>query len=173
MWREEINNYKCFSPEKHNKLRTNTVVSIIPYRDLAILKFPLENRMCYKMSSQDSTWKSWVGFVLHDLDFPAYLGFWLSIRGGNWKLRMSSLKQMAPIFLALALDRTIYLHLVPYHLAEMVRCPSSVLQHLKDGGFVASFIGNKSKQVAMDEALEMGINRETKPLLHRTDSLYI
>ena len=84
---------------------------------------------------------------------------------------MGSLKQMAPIFHAL--DRTTYLHLVPHHLAEMVRCPSSVLQHLKDGGFVASFIGNKWKQVAMDEALEMGINRETKPLLHRTDSLYI
>ena len=38
---------------------------------------------------------------------------------------------------------------------------------------MASFTGNKCKQVAMDEALEMGINRETKPLVYRTGSLYI
>ena len=60
------------------------------------------NSFLDKMSSQHSTWKFRVGFVLHD--FSAYLVLWLSIRGGNWKLRMGSFKQMALIFHAL--DRT-------------------------------------------------------------------
>ena len=49
-----------------------------------------------QQSLQDDIWKFWSQFVFSDCF--SYVGLYLAIRGGNWNLRVSSLKQMAPMF---------------------------------------------------------------------------
>jgi len=44
----------------------------------------------------------------------------------NWKLRVSSLRKMAPLFAAY--DRTTYQQLIPNHLADIPTFPAHVLQ---------------------------------------------
>ena len=50
------------------------------------------------MADMDETWKFWYGFVFQDC--LAYMGLYTSIRSGNWTLRLSSLKEMCPLFTA-------------------------------------------------------------------------
>ena len=45
---------------------------------------------CEQMARDDDTWKLWMQFVFTDC--YSYLALYLAIRGGNWKLRLSSLK---------------------------------------------------------------------------------
>jgi hypothetical protein len=50
-----------------------------------------------------------------------------SIRGRNWDLRNISLKKLVCLFHAF--DRQNYQRLIPYHLADILTFPESVLQH--------------------------------------------
>ena len=43
------------------------------------------------MEEKDLNWKFWKQFV-----FVAYVGLFLAIRSGNWKLRVASIKLMPP-----------------------------------------------------------------------------
>ena len=56
-------------------------------------------RFVYQMAEVDDTWKLWVDFVF--VNCYSYITLYLAIRGSDWKLRISSLKQMAPLFAAL------------------------------------------------------------------------
>ena len=51
-----------------------------------------------KVSSKDDTWKFWCQFIFKDC--LAYIALYLAIRCKNWKLRVSALKLMAPLFAA-------------------------------------------------------------------------
>ena len=68
-----------------------------------------------RMSEVDDTWKFWARFVFRD--GYSYIGLYLAIRGSNWKLRISSLKLMAPIFAAF--DRDTYERIIPNHVADL------------------------------------------------------
>ena len=57
-----------------------------------------------KQSTADDTWRFWKQFVLEDCF--AYVCLFIAIRSGNWRLRVSSLKQMAPLFVTF--DRPSY-----------------------------------------------------------------
>ena len=48
-----------------------------------------------EMAVRDDTWRFWKQFVL--VDCFSYIGLYLAIIGSNWNLRVSSLKQMAPL----------------------------------------------------------------------------
>ena len=83
----------------------------------------------------------------------------------QWNLRLGSLKIMAPIFHAF--DSSNYIHIIPNNIAEMLCLPPSLLDHFKNGGFVASIKGNTWSSVALDEGHEMCINKDVKAAISK------
>jgi hypothetical protein len=65
-----------------------------------------------------------------------------------------------------AFDRQNYQRLIPYHLADILTFPESVLQHLSNGCFSTSISGKDMFSVALDEAHEMEINLKSKNALN-------
>ena len=95
-----------------------------------------------KQQSLQDTWKFWTQFVFNDCF--SYVGLYLAIRGGNWNLRVSSLKQMAPLFAAF--DRDYYARIIPHHLADIQQYPPDILKCLEAGAFVVSITMGRWKQ---------------------------
>ena len=93
----------------------------------------------HKMAEVDSVWKLWVDFVFTNCH--CYLTLYLAILGGNWKLRLISLKQMAPLFAAF--DRDMYEKFIPKHLADLKQFPASVMESLEAGGFTVSTVNGE------------------------------
>lgn len=97
-----------------------------------------------------------------------------AIRTGNWKLRVSSLKQMASLFAAF--DRPSYQKIIPQHLADILTYPEKIRQCFECGAFVVSIKNRPGHSVALDECHEMCINKDmnsaivqpTKPYLQKT-----
>ncbi|KAJ8048225.1 hypothetical protein HOLleu_00456 [Holothuria leucospilota] len=111
----------------------------------------------HKMSANE-TYKLWDSFIHRDA--LAYILLFVAIRTGNWHLRIGALKKMAPLFHAF--DRPTYLRLIPRHLLDVLQMPNTMLDHLQNGGFVASLKGIPGRSVAADECHEMKINKEVK-----------
>ena len=122
-----------------------------------------------RLSEVDDIWAFWNQFVFQDC--LAYVGLFLSIRCQNWKLRVASLKLMAPLFIAY--DRTTYQRLIPNHLADIQSFPKCILKCLEEGAFAVSIRGYKGHSVALDEAHEMCINRDMKAAIVRPSKAYL
>ena len=75
----------------------------------------------------------------------SYIALYMAIRCKNWKLRVSALKAMAPLFAAY--DRTTYQQLIPHHLADLQTFPAKVLQSLEAGGFAVCILEGKGHAV--------------------------
>ena len=58
------------------------------------------------------TWHFWSQFIFEDCF--AYISLYLSIRSGQWDLRMAAIKSMAALFTAF--DRPNYQKLIPQHM---------------------------------------------------------
>ena len=116
----------------------------------------------HQMAITDKTWRLWIQFVFTDA--MAYISLFLAIRSGDWHLRLHSLKQMGPIFSAF--DHLTYQKLIANHIAEIQIMPEPILNMFKYGAFVVSLSGRPWHSVSIDEAHEMGINKEVKASLH-------
>ena len=104
-----------------------------------------------RQSSNDSTWKFWRQFVVQDCF--AYICLFLAIRSSNWHLRVSALKQMAPLFAAF--DRSHYEKIIPHHLADTLQWPDHIRNRFEGGAFTVSIKGHPWRSTAIDEAHEM------------------
>ena len=119
-----------------------------------------------RMAQRDAVWCPWADFVLINCD--CYITLYLAIQSSNWNLRVSSLKRMAPLFVAF--DRNTYEWIIPRHLADLKQYPVNVLQCLEAGAFTVSTTGRKFHSVAFDEAHEMCINKDMKSaVIHPSD----
>ena len=133
--------------------------------------YPNFTKFIQDMKQKDDTWKFW---LLQDFVFCNcynYIGLYLAIRGSNLKLRVSSLKQMAPIFAAF--DRDVYKKIIPNHRADIQKYPKEILRCFKAGGFTVNINGLRWHSVALDEAHEMCINKDLKGAIVRPTTAYL
>lgn len=121
------------------------------------------------MASNDYNWKFWVQFVFKDA--MAYIGLYLAIRSGNWKLRLASIKLMAAVYSAF--DHQTYKNLISQHLVDVYSLPTEIRHFFNTGGFSVSLSGRSWHSVAIDEAHEMKINKECKTSIVRPSKDYI
>eukprot|EP00057_Strongylocentrotus_purpuratus_P019253 XP_011673727.1 PREDICTED: uncharacterized protein LOC105442823 [Strongylocentrotus purpuratus] len=79
----------------------------------------------------------------------------------------TGLRDMASMFHAF--DRPTYLRPIPSHLNELLNMPTSMLNHLKGGGFTVSVTGAMGESLGADESHETLINRQIKMALQVAD----
>lgn len=104
-------------------------------------------------------------------DCMPYVLLFLSIRSGNWKLRMRALKSMAANFTAF--DHQTYQELISSHTKDVLRMPPKLLDFFEKGGFTVSLSGRQYHSVGIDEAHETLINKHTKQAIVRPSKEYI
>ena len=98
-------------------------------------------------------------------DIQAYVGFYFSVRSGNWSLRTSCLKKINELFFAYARDK--YEVLGIHSLVDTYTYPDEVLKQFKDGQWTVSAKGRPYHNLALDEAHECIINRKLKQITRR------
>ena len=101
----------------------------------------------------------------------AYVSLYLSIRSGDWDLRLASIKSMAPIFTAF--EHNTYQRVISQHLVNVLHMPQSILTMFKQGVVVVSLTGREWHSVGIDGVHKMLINEECKATITRPTPDYI
>ncbi len=94
-----------------------------------------------------------------------YIGYYFSIRTGNWLLRNSCLKLITPLFFAYS--RFKYEELSTSVLFDSLTLPSDLLYYFLEGNWTVSCKGRPYHNIALDEAHESVINLRLKSLTSR------
>lgn len=121
------------------------------------------------LARKDQTWQFWIQCVFQDL--MAYVSLFFSMCGGDWCLRVASIKKMAATFAAF--DHTHYVKLISQHLDDLLSIPQSVLTVFEQGAFVISIRGREWHSVGMDESHEMLVNKSCKTAIVRPSKDHI
>lgn len=87
----------------------------------------------------------------------AYIGYYIAIRKGDWTLRNSCLDKLGIMFFAYA--RPKYEDIVGKALVAKVMLPRPVVLMFEQGDWTVSLQGKAGANLALDEALEMCVNR--------------
>ena len=93
----------------------------------------------------------------------AYVSLLLAIRSGDWNLRMASVKPMAAVFTAF--DHPNYQKLISQHSEDVLTMPAPIITMFQQWAFIVSIqavSGKLGHSVAIDECLEMLINKDCK-----------
>ena len=122
-----------------------------------------------KKAAEDDNWKFWGDFVMKNC-LP-YISLYISVQSSDWILSVASTKSMVPTFAAY--DRPHYHHLIPQHIADILQMPTAILAKLQAGCFTASITGRAFRDVALDEAHEMLINKDLKRAIVRPSCEYL
>lgn len=85
--------------------------------------------------------------------------------------RVSSLKQMTPLFAAF--DRPSYQKIITQHLADILTYPEKIRQCFEHGAFVVSIKDRPGHSVARDKCREMCINEDMKSAIVRPTKPYL
>ena len=94
-----------------------------------------------------------------------YMGLYFAIRSGNFMLRNSCIKEIAPVFFAYSRDK--YEELTLTNLQDYLTFPQELLDDLMDGKWTVSIKGNAYHNLAIDEGHECLINRRLKQITSR------
>lgn len=166
----------CLQNESMQEALTDLSEAVIGERDVFTVIQPMMskygkafNKFIQIECTKDDTFKFWYQYVFEDCF--SYIALYTAIRCQNWKLRVSALKMMVPVFTAF--DRTTYKQLLPHHLADIQTFPVCVLQSLQRGAFTVNILGRKGHAVALDEAHEMCINKDMKTAVVRPSKAYL
>ena len=95
----------------------------------------------------------------------AYVGYYISIRSGNWLLRNACLRAVAPLFFAYNHNK--YEELCTTAIKDSLTLPSDILQQFLNGGWTVSVKGRPHHNFALDEAHETIINLRLKTITSR------
>ena len=95
----------------------------------------------------------------------AYVGYYVSIRSGNWLLRNACLRTIAPLFFAF--NHYKYEELCTMAIKDTLTLPTNILQHFLNGGWTVSIKGRPHHNFALDEAHESVINLRLKTITSR------
>ena len=109
----------------------------------------------------------WAQFLLED--YPAYLALRTTLRTGNFKLRLTAIRRIAPVLCGYGKDQ--YQWLVSVHLADMVRMTEDgykALSYL----FFTSLGGDAFARIGLDEKQEVA-NRLYKGALMKITRAYV
>ena len=94
-----------------------------------------------------------------------YTGFYISIRSGNWVMRNTFLKALAPLFFSYG--KTKYQVLFIRNTYDTFTLPLPILSKFMDGEWTVSLKGLPFSNLAVDEAHESVINRRMKAITSR------
>ena len=78
---------------------------------------------------------------------------------------------MAALFTAF--DRPYYEKLIAQHIHDICKCPTPVLNALKQCDFSISLRGRHAHNIAIDEVHEMAINKDCKEAITKPSANYI
>ena len=104
-------------------------------------------------------WTQYLSFL--DL----YVGYYFSIRSGNWHLRNACLKQMIDLFFSYSKPK--YEQLCTETLYDILCLPQDILMHFQNGEWTVSLNGFPYHNLALDEAQECVINKRLKVMTTR------
>ena len=93
-------------------------------------------------------------------DFHPYIACYISIRTGDWKLRIASIKMMATRFVLSGAVN--YKWWVMRHLADVKTYPKGIKDRLEAGSWVSCLKDGKGKCLARDEYHERTASKDIK-----------
>ncbi len=160
---------KAFEEAKQNDTTSHDLLITVQHLVTKTKALDEFNKFITKQGEADDTWQFWSNFVLTDCF--GYVCLFIAIRTSNWDLRVSSLKNMIPLFSAY--DRPCYQKLIPDHIADIECYDQQVLTCFREGGFTVKINGGMGHAVALDEAHEMCVNRDLKMAIARPTEAYL